>query len=99
MQSLPVNSLVYEGIKNNLKNFIKNVRDENGVLVYQDYNLESSGIGTLIGLLSYHTHYLGYYIKMMLNESFLDTAARRDTLLSKAKMTGYIPKREKICFC
>lgn len=89
---LPVNSLDYDDIRENLISFLQSQTNPDGSLVYRDYNFQGSGISTLINLLSYNTHYIGYYIKMMLNESFIDSAVKRESLYSKAKLTGYVPR-------
>jgi hypothetical protein len=89
---LPINSLDYDDITENFISFLENQIDESGYPVYQDYNFQSSGIRTLINLLSYNTHYIGYYVKMLLNESFIDSSVKRESLLSKAKLMGYVPR-------
>lgn len=91
-QELTINSLDYPEIRDNLISFLQGQRDNQGNQIYQDYNFQASGISALINLLSYNTHYLGYYVKMLLNESFIDSAVRRESLFSKAKLTGYVPK-------
>lgn len=92
---LNINSLDYPGLRENLISFLKAQRTSSGELVYQDFNFSASGISTLINLLAYHGHFLGYYIKMMLNESFIDSAARKESLFSKAKLTGYVPRGKR----
>lgn len=89
---LPINSLDYPEIRENFISFLQSQTDAQGNPVYQDFNFQASGISTLINLLSYNTHYIGYYVKMMLNESFIDSSVKRESLLSKAKLTGYVPK-------
>lgn len=89
---LPINSLDYPDIRENLISFLQSQVDGQGNPIYQDYNFQASGISTLINLLSYNTHYIGYYVKMLLNESFVDSSVKRESLLSKAKLTGYVPK-------
>lgn len=89
---LPINSLDYPEIRNNLVSFLQGQVDANGNPVYQDFDFQASGISTLVNLLSYNTHYIGYYVKMLLNESFIDSAIKRESLLSKAKLTGYLPR-------
>lgn len=91
-QELPINSLDFDEIKNNFISFLQNQTDADGFPVYQDFNFQASGINTLINILSYNTHYIGYYVKMMLNESFIDSSVKRESLLSKAKLTGYVPR-------
>jgi hypothetical protein len=89
---LPINSLDYPDIRENLISFLQSQTDGQGFPIYQDYNFQASGVSTLINLLSYNTHYIGYYVKMLLNESFIDSSVKRESLLSKAKLTGYVPK-------
>lgn len=85
-ESFPINSIDYEGIRENFTNFLKS-QD-----FYRDYNFSGSGISSLISLLSYNAHFISYYVKMMLNESFIDSATLRESLMSKAKLNGYLPK-------
>jgi hypothetical protein len=86
MKSFPINGLEFDEIKSNFIEFLK--QDQ----AYRDYNFEASGISSLINIFAYNAHYIGYYVKMLLNESFLDSATQRETLLSKAKLNGYIPR-------
>lgn len=89
---LTINSLDYPEIRDNLVSFLQSQLDSAGNPIYQDFDFQASGISTLINLLSYNTHYIGYYIKMLLNESFIDSAVKRESLLSKAKLSGYVPR-------
>lgn len=91
-KDLPINSLDFDDIKQNFISFLKNQTDSNGFPVYQDVDFQASGISTLLNILSYNTHYIGYYVKMLLNESFIDSAVKRESILSKAKLTGYVPR-------
>lgn len=86
MKNLPIQSLQFEDIKNNFKEFLK------GNPLYADFNFEASGISTLINQQAYQTHYIGFFVKMLLDESFIDSAHTRQALLSHAKKTSYIPK-------
>lgn len=89
MRNLPVQSLNFDDIKKNLKEFLK------GNPRYKDFNFEASGINVLLNTLAYQTHYIGYFVKMLLDEAFVDSAHSRQALLSHAKRTGYIPKNRK----
>lgn len=89
MKNLPIQSLRFDDIKQNLKDFLR------GNQRYKDFNFEASGINVLLNTLSYQTHYIGYFVKMLLDESFVDSAHTRQALLSHAKRTGYIPKNRK----
>ena len=58
----------------------------------QDYNFEGSGMSVLIDLLAYNTHYNGMLAHMLTNESFIDTAIKRESVVSIAKSLGYTPR-------
>jgi hypothetical protein len=72
-------------IKASLKNFLKSQS------TFADYDFEGSTLSQLIDLLSYNTHFLSFYMNMIANESFLDSASLRDSVVSHAKMLGYTP--------
>ena len=65
---LQVTDLDFDTIKTNLKNFLKQQTE------FQDYDFEGSGMSVLLDVLAYNTHYNAYYLNMVANESFLDTA-------------------------
>lgn len=83
---IDISSLEFEVIKNNIKEYFK--KDTR----YEGYNYEGSGWSGFLNILSYNTHYNGYYIKMVLNEAFSDTAQTLEAQISHAKRTGYIAK-------
>lgn len=82
---LVVTDLDFDTIKTNLKKFLQSQS------AFSDYDFEGSALSALIDLLAYNTHYLGFYTNMLANESFLDTASVRDSVISHAKMLGYTP--------
>lgn len=82
---LIVTDLDFDTIKLNLKKFLQSQS------AFSDYDFEGSALSTLIDVLAYNTHYLGFYTNMLANESFLDTASVRDSVVSHAKMLGYTP--------
>jgi hypothetical protein len=82
---LRVTELDFDQIKNNLKTFLKQQSQ------FQDYDFEGAGLNILLDLLAYNTHYNAYYLNMVANESFLDTAILRDSVVSHAKMLNYVP--------
>lgn len=84
--TLRVSELDFDSIKNNLKNYL---RDQNE---FSDFDFEGSGMSVLLDVLAYNTHYMGYYLNMVANEMFLDTAQLRSSVLSHAKLLGYVPK-------
>jgi hypothetical protein len=83
--SLRVADLDFASIKTNLKNFLKSQN------TFQDYDFEGSGMSVLIDLLAYNTYYNSFYLNMIANEAFLDTAQDRKNVLSHAKLINYVP--------
>jgi len=84
-EKLEITELDFEAIKSNLKNFLRNQT------AFKDYDFEGAGLSVLIDLLAYNTHYNAYYLNMVANEMFLDTAIVRDSVLSHAKALNYTP--------
>lgn len=82
---LKVTDLDYSQIRSNLQTYLSN-RDE-----LRDFNFEGSVLSTLLDVLAYNTHYNAYYVNMLANEMFLDTAQQRDSVVSRAKELGYLP--------
>jgi hypothetical protein len=81
-----ITELDFGSIKDSIKNYMK----DNGVL--QDYNYEGSALSTLLDVLAYNTQYNAYYLNMVANEMFLDTALQRNSVVSQAKLLNYTPK-------
>nr|QMP83613.1 MAG: hypothetical protein [Caudoviricetes sp.] len=75
----------FDQIKNNLINFLK---DQN---ILSDASYTGSVLSTLLDILAYNTHYNAFYTNMVGNEMFLDTATRRSSVISHAKVLGYNP--------
>jgi hypothetical protein len=82
---LKVTDLDFDSIKKNLRQFLNQQQE------FSDYNFEGSALSILIDLLAYNTHYNAYYLNMIANESFLDTALLRDSIVSQAKLLNYVP--------
>ena len=85
-QRLRITELDFDTIKTNLKAFLQSQSE------FTDYNFDGAGLSYLLDILAYNTHYQAYYLNMVANESFLDTAITRDSVVSSAKNLGYIPK-------
>lgn len=86
---LRVTELDFDTIKLNLKTFLNQQTE------FTDYDFEGSGLSVLLDILAYNTHYNAYYLNMVANESFLDTALLRDSVVSHAKALGYVPHSMK----
>ena len=70
---LRVTELDFDTIKNNLKAFLKQQSE------FTDYDFDGAGLNILLDILAYNTHYNAYYLNMVANESFLDTAILRES--------------------
>ena len=81
-----VTELDFSNIRQNLRLFLEN-QDE-----FSDYNFEASGMSVLLDLLAYNTHYNAILAHMVSNEAFLDSAVRRNSVVSIAKTMGYTPR-------
>lgn len=78
--------LDFDTIKNNLKTFLQSQSN------IQDYDYEGSNINTVLDVLSYNTFLNNFYINMIANEMFLDTATIRNSIISHAKELNYVPR-------
>jgi len=78
--------LNFEDIKESLKTYFKNTGE------YNDYDFEGSGMNTMMDVLSYNTHLQAMYANFAVNESFLDTAQLRSSVVSHAKPLNYVPR-------
>lgn len=90
-------SLEFDQIKENLKEFLR------GQEQFSDFDFEGSNMSVLLDVLAYNTHYNAMYMNMSLNEVFLDSASKRDSVVSLAKGLGYLPRsatsaRTKVSF-
>ena len=83
---LQITDLDFGGIKASLKAFLSQ-QD-----TLKDYNFDGSALSVLVDLLAYNTQYNAYYLNMVANEMFLDSAIQRSSVVSHAKLLNYIPK-------
>lgn len=88
-RKIQTSQLDFDGIKNNLKTFLS------GQNKYSDYNFEGSGLSVLLDVLAYNTTYNALYMNLAVNEAFLDSASKRNSVVSKAKELGYTPTSSK----
>lgn len=83
--ALKITDINFDAIKNNLRTYLSSQTE------LQDYDYDSSTIQTILNLLAYNTYMNSYYVNMIANESFLDSALIRNNVVSRAKMLGYTP--------
>ena len=69
-------------------NFIAFLQSQN---VLKDYNYTGSALKTLVDVLAYNTQYNAFYLNMVGNEMFLDSAIQRSSVVSQAKLLNYTP--------
>jgi len=84
-----ISNLDFISIKSNLIDFLNKQSEFNG------YSFEGSAFNVLMDLLSYNTYYNSFYNNMVVNETFIDTASKRSSVVSLAKNLGYTPKSTK----
>lgn len=84
--NIQITDLDFNDIKTNLKNYLKSQN------TLKDYNFEGSALSVLLDILSYNTQYNAYYLNMVANEMFLDSAIQRESVVSLAKLLNYTPK-------
>ena len=75
----------FESTKQSIIDYLKST-DE-----FKDYDFTGSALNVLIDALAYTSTYMQVYSNFSLNESFLDTAQKRSSVVSHAKSIGYIP--------
>jgi hypothetical protein len=83
---LDVTELDFDAIKSNLIAYFKNTEP------FKDWDYSGSGLNQLLDVLSYNTHYNAMLAHTAVNESFIDTAQLRSSVVSNAKLLGYIPR-------
>jgi len=83
---IKVTDLDYNDIRDNLKAFLQ------GQDKFSDYDFEGSALSVLLDVLAYNTHYNALYTNMALNEMFLDSASKRNSIVSIASNMGYLPR-------
>ena len=88
-KKINIAELDFDNIKSNLKEFLK------GQTEFQDYDFEGSGLAVLLDILAYNTHYNAIYDNLAVNELFLESATKRNSVVSRAKELGYTPRSAK----
>jgi len=87
--NLPITALDFDNIKESLKTYLR------GQTTFKDYDFEGSGMNILLDLLAYNTHYQAFYANMVANETFLDSAISRSSVVSLSKHLGYVNRSIK----
>jgi hypothetical protein len=90
--STDLTTLDFDSISENLKTYLKSQS------IFKDYDFEGANIAVLIDLLSYNTYLNNFYLNMVGNEMFLDSALLRDSVVSHAKELNYLPRSFRSAF-
>lgn len=86
MATRPTTELDFDQLKADIITFIKTNP------TYSDYAFEGSALNAIIDVLAYNTHNNAYIANMLHAESFIDSAQKRGSVVSRAKELGYRPK-------
>ena len=84
--SIVLTHLDFDSYKDSLKTFLKS-QDR-----FKDYDFDGSNLSVLLDVLSYNTYQNAFYLNMISNEMFLDSAKLRDSVVSHAKELNYLPR-------
>jgi hypothetical protein len=84
--SITLTQLDFTEYKNSLKTYLKE-QDE-----FKDYDFDGSNLSVLLDILAYNTYQNAFYLNMVSNEMFLDSAKLRDSVISHAKELNYLPR-------
>lgn len=84
--SISLVSLDFDSFKQSLKTYLRSTPE------FKDYDFESSNISVLLDILAYNTYNNSFYLNMIANEMFLDSAQLRDSVISHAKQLNYLPR-------
>ena len=79
-------SFDFDDIKSSLKSFLSQ-QDQ-----FTDYDFEGSGLTVLLDLLAKATHDNALIANMMASEMFMDSAFKRESIVSNAKALNYQPR-------
>ncbi len=90
-------NLDFDQIRDQIKDYLRANSD------FTDFDFEGSNFSVLIDTLAYNTYINAFNANMVVNESFLESAALRENVVSLARNIGYLPKsrtasRAKISF-
>lgn len=77
--------LDFDGIKTKLKTYLQS-KDE-----FADYDFEGSALSNVLDVLAYNSHINALTANMAINESFLETAQLRGSIVTHSHSLGYYP--------
>lgn len=78
--------LDFDTIRGDLQRFLQNQS------TLKDYNFAGSALSLLVDILAYDAYYHGWYTNFAVNETFLQTAQIRNSVVAAARQIGYLPR-------
>lgn len=84
--SIILTQLDFTEYKNSLKTYLKEQEE------FKDYDFDGSNLSVMLDILAYNTYQNAFYLNMVSNEMFLDSAKLRDSVISHAKELNYLPR-------
>lgn len=88
MATIQSTDLDFDNIKSNLKTYFQQQSE------FADYDFEASGLSNILDVLAYNTHMNGLIANFALNESYMNTAQLRSSVVSHAELLGYFPRSQ-----
>ena len=89
MNQITVDQLDFDAVKSNMKLFLQ------GQTQFDSYDFEGSAMSVILDVLAYNTVYNNLYTNLAVNESFIDSASKRSSVVSLAKGLGYTASSSK----
>jgi len=84
--SISLTQLDFNEYKASLKSYLTEQEE------FKDYDFDGSNLSVLLDVLAYNTYQNAFYMNMVSNEMFLDSARLRDSVISHAKELNYLPR-------
>ena len=84
--SIVLTQLDFNEYKDSLKSYLREQEE------FKDYDFDGSNLTVLLDILAYNTYQNAFYLNMVSNEMFLDSAKLRDSVISHAKELNYLPR-------
>jgi hypothetical protein len=79
-------NLDFDQIRDQIKDYLRANSD------FSDFDFEGSNFSVLIDTLAYNTYISSFNANMIVNESFIESAALRENVVSLARNIGYTPR-------
>jgi len=87
--NIKLTSLEYDDIYKQIVSYISTKSE------FTDYNFEGSALSTIVDLLAYNTFYQIVFQNILVNEMFIDSSQKLESIISHAKLQGYtVPSRQ-----